>query len=77
MVTPTIRHIQNYNGRMVTVETDNETVEGVLIFFNYNTNVVHLNNYTSYKKGKLKEQGEFIILNSLQWKNLKKRRETK
>jgi len=63
--------ITKHVGREVRVDiNEEERIVGVLSFFNWKSQVIHLNTYTHYIKDNIKEQGKFIIINTRGWKNL-------
>ena len=75
-----MKQINEFKGRKVRVVTiDNSVFYGVLTFFNYNDQVVHLNDYVAHlvdeKTGSIDylnpdQRGEMIVLNKHSWVTL-------
>jgi len=69
-----LNKIKEYNGERVCVDMKNgRKIEGALVFYNWEQQVVHLSSYTIFNKTgeEVINEGRFIIINQKEWTTLR------
>ena len=49
---------------------DGDVMYGTLAFYNYDEQVIHLEDYEVYRKDEFVEKGKFWVINTHAWDNL-------
>ena len=66
-----MKQISDYIGSRIALElNDGALVDGILCFFNFQCQVVHLKKYVLQKKDGEVEAGSFIVINASDWKKI-------